>query len=174
MTEREIQNAFARRRTAWGLLLPNYTPGDWYECDLFAVTKAGYLVEHEIKLTVADFKADEKKGRPARRYARASARNPIVETKHERLAARDESGPSRFNYIVPRGLVSVDDVPEWAGLIYADVHLDYPSKGRRWIWFEDVKAAPRLHKVKVTEAVMKHAKGVCYYRYWNERLRGVA
>lgn len=173
MTEREIQNEFARDRMRWALLLPNYTPGDWYECDLFAVTKAGYLVEHEIKLTVADFKADEKKGRTARRYAKPGLHNPIIESKHARLAERDTEGPSRFNYIVPKDLVKVEHVPEWAGLIYAE-RLEATPYYRSHIRFVEQKKAPRLHKEKVPEATIEHAKGVCYFRYWTERVRGSA
>jgi outer membrane autotransporter protein len=41
--------------------MPNYTPKNWFECDVMAVTKAGYLEEYEIKLSASDFKADSKK-----------------------------------------------------------------------------------------------------------------
>ena len=170
MKELDIQNAFARDRMKWLILLPNYTPDNWYECDLFGVTKAGYMVEHEIKVTIADFRADAKKGRPECRYARVCKLNPLVETKHGRLAAMDHQGPSRYNYIVPADMIGPDEVPEWAGLIYASQHPATPYYPE-YIGFNQVKKAPRLHSQKVAESVIAHARGVCYFRYWSERLR---
>ncbi len=34
----------------------------------------------------------------------------------------------------------------------------------QWLW---IKSAPRLHRVKCDEAILKHAVGVCYYRMHN-------
>jgi len=63
MTSKQIQHAlFDQFGNASKLMIPNYTPAHWFECDLIRVTKAGYLEEFEIKISVADFKADAKKG----------------------------------------------------------------------------------------------------------------
>lgn len=153
MTERTIQDALWADLTyqkGYGLVVPNYTPHRWHECDIFAVTKAALGVEFEIKISRSDFKADSAK----------------VE-KHNRLALADPFGPSRFFYVVPDGMVAVEEIPAWAGLIYA----------RRWsseyhsprIALRTVKAAPKLHRTYVPAKVTDHARGVFYWRFWNLR-----
>ncbi len=141
MTERQLQQLiFYKRHAACRLVLPNYTPGGWFECDVFAVTKAGYGVEFEIKVTAADFKRDAEKT-----------------SKHELLAARSERAPSRFWYVVPSGLTS-PLLPEYAGLM--------TFNGNRIAIARD---APRLHSALVPENTLSHALSVCYWRYWRER-----
>lgn len=166
LTERLIQN---RLWSAWGrvtgtLLVPNYTPVGWYECDLFYVTAAGYMREYEIKLTWDDFVKDREKGsrgvinnRAKGRYYRREDR-----TKHERLGEGDPEGPRQFWYVVPEGLVHQDKVQDYAGLIWI-------VGPRRFV--RVIKQAPILHQQRVCETVLTHARGVCYYRMWNERMR---
>ncbi len=165
LTERLIQN---RLWAAWGrvtgtLLVPNYTPDGWYECDLFYVTAAGFMREYEIKLTVPDFQADFKKGDQVcewdssiRRFVQGRT------TKHGRLAAGATQGPRQFWYVVPRQLITAVDVPSYAGLLWVETGVSSPMV---------VKDAPILHSEKVRQPVLIHARGVCYYRMWNERIR---
>src|SRR5204863_6413671 len=80
------------------------------------------------------------------------------------LNVGDVAGPSRFWYVVPRGLVNVADVPAWAGLAWAIPHGD----GVRG-WINVVKEAPRLHGRKVAKVVLRHAINCCYWRFWDER-----
>lgn len=62
ITELDIQIALWKDlQSSRDLVMPNYTPKKWFECDVMAVTKAGYLEEYEIKLSASDFKADAKK-----------------------------------------------------------------------------------------------------------------
>lgn len=44
-------------------IMPNFTPKTWWECDIFSVNDNGMMYEHEIKLSVQDFRADFKKTR---------------------------------------------------------------------------------------------------------------
>ena len=54
MTEQTIQNRlYYMLRSAAQCLMPNFTPGGWWECDLATVTRAGYFVEYEIKLSLS-------------------------------------------------------------------------------------------------------------------------
>lgn len=114
MKEYQIQNMLYH----WifgtsSLLLPNYTPKTWFECDLFAVTKAGYMREYEIKTSRADFKADARKTEPDY-YREDTDRKPIDDTfpwvkrkgrnKHQALAEHDPTGPTMFWYVTPEGL----------------------------------------------------------------------
>lgn len=168
MNERSIQNKLWVRLRTMGhsLIVPNYTPLDWYECDVFSITKAGFMVEHEIKLSASDFRADAAKARE--RFERKPGgqwfdRTTIVEKKHDLLAAKSPNGPSRFWYVMREGLVSITEVPDWAGVIYLEAKRGY----MRTFWVE--RDAPKLHSVKVRESVSKHALGVMYWRYWHLR-----
>jgi hypothetical protein len=156
MTERTIQNALFDdlNRKGYQLACPNYTPFRWHESDLFAVTRAGMGVEFEIKISRSDFKADASK-----LY------------KHERMANADPVGPSRFFYVVPDGLITVEEVPAWAGLIYVRVWTSDYHASR--IVFHEIKKAPKRHRYAVPQKVIDHMRGVFYWRFWNLR-RGMA
>lgn len=155
MTERKIQDtlfpwlAFER---GYKLCVPNYTPSYWHECDVFAVTKADMGVEFEIKISRSDFKADASKV-----------------DKHKKLFTGDPFGPSRFYYVVPDGLITVEEVPDYAGLLYI------VEKPRVWqtvaprLIVREVKKAPKLHRHHVPQRVTDHARGVFYWRFWNLR-----
>lgn len=162
MTERQIQNAlfWPLCRKGHQNICPNYTPRGWWECDLFSVTRAGFMVEHEIKISVADFRNDAKK--EGRHYDR-EARELLIRNKHAQLALADPKGPARFFYVVPEGLVGAADVPEWAGLI----HMQVSRYGLRP---ETVKEAPKLHRVKADSGIRAHVESVFAHRYWRLRL----
>lgn len=98
------------------------------ECDFVGIRKSGYWAEYEIKVSRSDFFNDKKKI-----------------NKHAKLSDCfnfKSSGrflvPNYFFYVVPNGMVSIDEMPKYAGLIY--IH-DYRM--------EVVKNAPRLHKEKL-------------------------
>jgi hypothetical protein len=158
MTERTIQNAIWADLTyqkGYNLAAPNYTPHKWHECDMFGVTKAAMGVEFEIKISRSDFKADASKA-----------------DKHRRLAMADPFGPSRFFYVVPEGMVAVEEVPDYAGLIYAREREAYHGGPIR-LYLRTVKPAPKLHRHYVPAKVTDHMRGVFYWRFWNLR-RGLA
>ncbi len=94
---------------------------DW-ESDFFCVDDEGYASEFEIKISRADFKGDFKK------------------YKHLLFRKMNKRGllmPNKFYYVVPDGMVSPDDIPRYAGLIYVvGSHLKV------------VRRAPYLHKEK--------------------------
>jgi len=91
-------------------VITHFYPRWWHECDVYSITKAGYGIEIEAKVSVADFRADFKKKR-----------------KHTCLAAAVRADcpigfaigvPRQYYIAVPRNLVSADDVPDYAGLLY--------------------------------------------------------
>ena len=93
---------------------------DW-ECDFFCVNDEGYSIEFEVKISRADFQNDFQK------------------YKHTLFKRPDKSGiliPNKFFYVVPEGLVTAQEIPKYAGLIYVGQHA------------EIVKKAPFLHKSK--------------------------
>lgn len=146
------------------LVCPNYTPRKWWECDVFELTESGYFNEYEIKLTRSDFKADSKK---IERTYNWQANEEKIRVKHELLAAGEITGPSRFFYVVPEGLITVEEVPAWAGLITCKVN--HPAR-RFCVVDQVVKNAPRLHKQKADPKVVEHVRSIFYYRFMNHLL----
>lgn len=174
MNEKAIQNALWSRLNLQrhSLVVPNYTPAKWWECDMFSLTQAGMMVEHEIKLTVADFRADGKKAKgfydkrdlPEAKF---EERWEVTQrSKHECLALADPNGPSRFFYVVPDGMVKVEEVPAWAGLL---TFTPCPHGGIPRFSVE--RDAPKLHKQPCAESVRERALGCLYWRYWHLRTR---
>lgn len=140
------------RGRRYALLMPRYTPAYYgFECDLFGVTKAGLGHEFEIKLSVSDFRADALKKRSSDGLYR-----PAV------LGGTGSSRPSRFYYVSPVGVLSLDLIPAWAGWIEVSGR---PSNLRASCVLVR-KDAPRLHGERVPDATVQHMRGVCYWRYW--------
>lgn len=95
---------------------------DW-ESDYLAITKSGYVYECEIKISRGDYHNDLKKVK----------KHLILEDINT-----DEQRPNYFYYVVPDGLISVDEVVDEYGLIYVKPY-----------GIEIVKKAPLLHKQKI-------------------------
>ncbi len=167
MKESSIQ--FALRReflSGCEMCLPNYTPANWWECDFFHLTKAGYMVEHEIKVSRSDFFADAKKSKFTGVGRSKEFPGGREDFKHQLLSNGYEYGPRQFWFVVPEGLIELSEVPEFAGL---KVAKEVEVWGDPYIKITIAKKAPFLHKHRSPEGVKKHALSVCYYRYWNEK-----
>ncbi len=165
-TERDIQRfIYGRNHPRYIVLMPNYTPCGWWECDLFGVTKAGYFHEFEIKLTVADFRKDaRKKAQDSWKWVDGVKQTIPGITKHSQIG--QAIGPARFWYVTPVDLIGLEDVPEWAGwqtFKPSSLHSD------RYAHVRTMKPAPQIHKTKIADSIIRHSMSVCYYRYWHER-----
>jgi hypothetical protein len=139
-------------RGSTDLMIPRYTPVNWWECDLWRLSKSGRVDEYEIKLSLPDFRADFKKNdNPYFLRPGESVRN-----KHQLLHETDE-GPNRFWFVVSSQIV--EDIkpllPEYAGLIEC----------RRYGAYVAVKA-PLRHKRK-WEGPRDQILKTCYHRFWN-------
>lgn len=174
MNTDDIINSIMIGRYARNFVVPNYTPKGWWECDVFELTRAGYFREYEVKVTRGDFFADSHKSKTdwdayakTRSERLAAGGNDVtlpsecVMNKHASVAKGLSKGPCQFWYVTPRDLVTVDEVPEWAGLIYITKNYTELS----------IKAAPKLHNVKADTTIVAHAKGVCYWRFHNLRAK---
>lgn len=134
-SEKVIQKAIK-----WQILSPstikyeieNLNVFDW-ESDSLFITRSGYIYECEIKISRNDFKHDFKKKK-----------------KHLILEGKDnfEQSPNYFYYVVPKDLITVDEIPEYAGLIYVDVFYDFNGKISGYP-IKFVKTAPIIHKDKI-------------------------
>ena len=79
-----------------------------WESDYLAITKSMIAHEVEIKISRSDFKNDTKN----------KIDKHLLLEGGERLGKFTENLPNYFYYAVPDGLISVDEVPDYAGLIY--------------------------------------------------------
>mgnify|MGYP005847233603 CR=1 FL=1 len=107
------------------------------ECDVLSVSKSNYIYEYEIKVSRGDFKKDFTKKK----------HNHIINEKftRKRKGEIQYNVCNYFNYVVPYGLVSVEEVPDYAGLIYFNDNFSF-----------EVKKKPKLiHKTKASEAFIR-------------------
>lgn len=133
---------------------------DW-ESDVFTLTGSLYSVEVEVKISRSDYLADFKKTDKHRMLSAHSQKNVLwrksdfasfwgYSSTNGKFGKLDGQAcaiefanpqtkiPNRFYYACPAGLIKVDEVPRYAGLIWVD------ENGNA----KEVKKAPLLHKVK--------------------------
>jgi len=111
-----------------------------WECDVLAITKAGYAVEYELKTTRSDFKADFKK------------------PKHKLFKKGQGGQVSRFWFVVPEGLVGKDEVPSYAGLMYCSI------KGKKRS-LDIIKYPKRLKSKKIDTRNMRRLYRSMMFRF---------
>ena len=162
---------------------------DW-ESDKLLETKSGYIYEFEIKISRADFKNDFKHKKDKhiilageerygdkylpkyyefleenrkignwceQNFIKSAASNP-------RYLVGGHKRPNYFYYVVPTDLISVDDVPDYAGLIYVNERKTLTIK----------KKAPQLHKDKYDDNALNLSEKF-YYNMdnWRNKYRSV-
>lgn len=153
MTARDIQRRLILDRWDRSTVFPNFTPAKWWECDVFELTKAGFFREYEIKLTRSDFRIDAKKIR--KRWTRNGN-------------ARAHDGPCKFYFVAPAGVIPLNELPEWAGLIVCETRTTRAFKalpGTRDVFTHVEKEAPQLHKVKAVDSVLAAVHKAGYWRF---------
>lgn len=131
------------QRSGYEIVIPNFYLGN-FEMDVFRRMKTGYIYEYEIKISRSDFFNDFKKFRKRRKVEPHQNYSSYKFFDYEKILKHDElrngdGQANRFYFVVPEGLVALDEVPKHAGLIY------YKSQ---WKTFKIVKNAPLLHKKK--------------------------
>ena len=133
-----------------------------WESDKLLETKSGYIYEFEVKISRADFKNDFKHKQAKHLVLMGSEKSgkthlPCYEqmiewNKHNpgsiekrygndpRYLVDAQKKPNYFYYAVPEGLISVEDIPEYAGLVYVTQSN-----------IQIIKKAPRLHSVRYSD-----------------------
>jgi hypothetical protein len=146
---------------------------DW-ESDFIVVRKNGNCLECEIKTNRQDFFRDFKKTMK-HQILREGTRPPIPghytenpetgewEEEPQDTDVEVKFRPNQFYYAVPEGLITVDEIPEYAGLIYIT------ERG-----VKTVKRAPFLHREK-----LELEKKLCnkFYYYWlaeKQKVQGIS
>lgn len=127
MNEKIISAAFRKNlEKFWqDTVFVNFFAGD-FEMDIFRLTSSSYIWEYEIKTSRADFFNDFKKQK--------NWNNKHAQLKEGLLCC------NRFSFIVPKWLVTLEEVPEYAGLIYYEDNR-----------FSTYRQAPLLKKEKNTD-----------------------
>lgn len=156
ISERRFQDAIYHHRFGDKIIVPNahYFCG---ENDVVSVNKSDFVSEFEIKISKADFKADFKK----------TEKHDLLKRCYEQKWRKQYySGgflpyPNYFYYVVPQDMISVSDVPDYAGLIIIN------SRGMAF----KKKNAPRLHSDKITAKQFEDLMRKMFHRYWNLRLK---
>ena len=103
MTEKVGQHGiYIRFNSQAKYMVPNmcYCLG---EADMFVVQRNDYTHEFEIKISRSDFLADKKK---TKKHCNLQFPLPGMQT------------PNKFSYVVPKDMVKVEEVPDYAGLYY--------------------------------------------------------
>lgn len=164
MNEKLIQRSLMLGRYSRSIVCPNYTPKDWFECDLIEVTKSGFFREYEIKLTLSDFRADRSKKANKRVFVDGQLTTEL-QSKHQRLADGDINGPVQFWFVCPKGLIPHTELPAWSGLIEVEA-----SNPRRPYCGETIRA-PRLHRSRLDPKVKEHLMSIFYWRFIHHLIR---
>lgn len=135
------------------------------EADLFCIRKSGLYDEVEIKTSRADFKNDAKKKVKIKKSEQTSANGkytyPLFENYDKLDATAKGFMANYFWYAVPKEMIDINEVPEWAGLLYVS------ENGR----IDVIREPKRLHKIKMTfEERFKQTRKLGY-RFWDAFLK---
>jgi hypothetical protein len=162
MNEAMIIGALMYRAMEWTaaeVAIPNITQIYRWEADLIAVTKAWYTHEYEVKISLADFKADRKKRRKHAELAGVYKRGQGVRT----------TTPNYFWYVTNGFDLDCEQIPPYAGWLRV-------TNDSSVIRFELKKDAPLLHKEKLSDKARSRLARWLSYKlknaYRKEHLKG--
>ena len=139
MTANDIKDIILREYFSRGMTIANtnFSGSGLHECDILMINKNHFATEFEIKRSKSDFNADFKK---VHKHSLLSNRDNIRDLTFEKHYG---SGwfccPNYFYYVCETNLIDLNNIPDYAGLIYVGQDS-----------FSVIKRAPRLHKFKVT------------------------
>ena len=143
------------------LIIPNFQAFPYHENDLVSITRAGLAHVFEIKCSRSDFLCEFGPGRATRMKA----------NRLKTYEQRDPNGANYFWLVCPEKIIkSLDEIPEWAGIIWLNADRDPAKQFYRDHRIE--REAPRLHSQKVTERRIKQIGSGLAIRYWNDRIHG--
>jgi len=113
------------------------TISEMQECDVISISKSNYIYEYEIKISKADYKKDFIKEKHTH----------IINEKYTKTRKGELVYllPNYFNFVTPKDLISIEEVPDYAGLIYMN------EDGT----FEIVKKPKLLHKTTANDLFIR-------------------
>lgn len=110
------------------------------EADVISITKSGFVNEFEIKLSRSDFNADFR-NKEWKHRSMKERKGPTIDIRYKTTWFHCAN---KFWFVVPENLITLDEIPEYAGLIYINKNA-----------LSIIKNAPRLHAHKATEELYK-------------------
>lgn len=125
------------------------------ESDFLAVSKSGYVWEIEIKVSKSDFKNDFDKI------------DLWGKNKHKQLQSGHTFKPHKFCFAVPEGMITKDEIPDYAGLIYVS-HYAEIVKQPKFLHKENLFENNYFLKKLLSKFYYKHMKlmNELDYRQW--------
>jgi hypothetical protein len=173
MTSKQIEKVVIKNMAErqFPIYLAHYQNRGFSEADVFGISKAGHMYEFEIKISRSDFFADfkhkttkhrELRERDAKYTHKVWKRGKCTDETYDLIGIAN-----RFYYVCPILLIRLDEVPEYAGLIYIDTQSKYI----------EIKPAPLLHHYKANEAIYKNVATIlsernewgCAYRVYKNK-----
>ena len=156
----KIQNAIAYRFSNHKYKLYNSYVFNW-ESDFFSTTNDNrYIYEVEVKISRSDFFADFKKGDKHTHLYSAMKQKTyggIGVNYHKET-------PNRFYYCCPDGMITPEELPEYAGLIYFIERGEETSYNVR-----EIKKAPFIHKNNNVDKYLRSLIDKFYFQFQNMR-----
>lgn len=151
----EIKNTLMKSLyDAKSLITDNFVGCGLGECDVLRITGADIVYEYEVKVSRADFKAEMRNKTKKHEVLRGKHKtNPHTwnypgggtdteEILQERWGSVGR--PNFFYFVSPENLLNVDEIPDFAGLIYI-------SESEVKV----IKKAPKLHSFKATDKLIR-------------------
>ena len=158
-----------------------------WESDKLIKTRSDLMYEYEIKISRSDYKNDFKNKKDKHVILEGKEEHiPSYEKYKERFSYYGEDvsdkyyrterfkKPNYFYYAVPEGMIEVDEVPEYAGLIYVLPEGKYETKDGKWCGtgIYVVKNAPKLHNTKYTDEELNLGEKFYYNMLtWKDKCR---
>lgn len=150
-----------------------------WESDKLIETRSGLLYEFEIKVSKSDFKNDFKNKKDkhcilegAEEYVPSYKKPDYPDDSYGQYFKTERyKKPNFFYYAVPENLITVDEVPQYAGLIYV-LPDTFTSADGRYMWdgFYVVKQAPKIHSTKYSDDDLKLGEKFYYNMLsWKEK-----
>lgn len=150
VTEQLVVDALSRR-LEWmrQTMCPNLMMFGW-EMDMCLLTRAGLVHEYEVKISMGDWNADQKKDKwhPERSH-------------NHRAITEGRKKISRFNYVVSEAMAS--RIPAWVP-VKAGIWAYGWRGGRLECWC--MRTATKLGGYKVSDAERMRVLTGVYFRYW--------
>lgn len=185
LTEQVIQRRLNGFFASWKYNVDGLFVFGW-ESDKLIWTKAGYIYEFEVKVSHADYINDfrhkvekhlllnsalpdgQQEARQQDLFGnllqQKRRRYPEItmEQARQRMKPVGERMPNYFYYAVPEGMLTADEVPTYAGLIYI----------REDSGLTIVRKAPRLHSTKYTDGELNLGEKFYYnMKTWQRKYR---
>ena len=167
MTSKDIEKLlFKKYVKPEKYVLPNvYVFSHFWESDVFVLRQSGLCMEFEIKVSKSDFNADFKKKEKHQVLAKGTYEVAWYKGGVPMITNKVCPRPNLFYYVVPEALVSVTEVPAYAGLIYVKEYTDFG--GRTYHHLMEIKKAPYLHKEKISLTLIQKVMDKIYYKFLN-------